>query len=1048
MRKTGICLMLTLLLCSILTAVPPVPQKHDGIEMQREFPSEIFQPNRTLRSPSNVPDSILVLRVQFTDRSFDLVPDYPDSLAHDYAYFDRLMFHLASYYNDVSHGNYQIIEADGTKHYTLWDEVFTLPHPIGYYGDEELTGLMLEDIVAASDAAIDFSQYDSFIIFHAGAGQEADLTGNNTNTLWTSFISRRSLQEELDPENDDFPGIATNDGMYIKEFVLCPETEWQPDNIPGETRVYGIYGVICHQFGHQVGLPTLFDNYSANGYSQGIGNFGLMGTGVWNADGFVPPLPCAWSRYYMGWDPNVITIEASQYDNELVFPLADDDTTPTIYKVMLSETEYFLVENRQQNPDGSIGTASGVPSFTFQLLPPDQQDYYPAGHPNAGEPKFNFMENTYYGCEWDFYLPGLGDSSTDGSGILIWHVDETVLFANFTPDFDLNAPNNDASHKGVDLEEADGTQHLDGPPVSMASYGSANDAYRAGNNTYFGKRINPETGATSLPTSESYYGGIRLAIRNMSASDSLMTFDVEYEWTLDSFYSGTSPYSASIVDFDEDGYNDVIYPIRDGKIFMWQFNQLAPNYPSTIDSIPHYYAYDESQNTFLFPCEDEDIDFSRLYVLNKDQEYYIQPFNDLVWAGPPVVNPDTDNTLRHLFLPFNHDSDQGCSIEVRKADYTQSTFIMHTNWQIATNLMLKDDVLSVIMRANEKYLLYQYDVQNLPEHEMFEMPDLPFSADLLSALQADINGDGADDYVVTTSDSLLYVFHQDAALFSGYPVEIPLAALSVPTIADVDGNGQLDILIGGENNFAIFNANGSSWSPHEAMSMPDTLGIASGVMAADLDGDGQCEIFGEMSRNRFGIWHSTSGNTWEMQRYYPVSFSERALSLPALASYQDDPAATENDYIFVSGDNGVVNRIELPSTFVQPVWNSAYGNLQRTASYTAATPANTLATEKTFIKNEVYFYPNPLSRIATGSVFGGAKREQVITLKLLTAVNTEVQVQVFDIAGNSVFTGTSLCDAYIPGAVFIDASALASGVYMATITAEGTTLTRKFAIEK
>lgn len=1047
MRKAGTCILLSILLCSILYAVPPVPEKTSGIDMPHIYPSENFTPQTPYRSPANLPDSILVLRVQFSDLSFNLEADYPDSLAHDYAYFDRLMFHLASYYKDVSHDTYQIIEDDGTKHYTLLDDVITLPNPIGYYGDEERTGQLASDVVAAVDNEIDFSAYDSFIIIHAGAGQEADVDGQNAGTLWTSFISRKSLQEELDPENDDFPGIATNDNTFIKEFVLCPETEWQPYNIPGESRFYSIYGVIVHQFGHQVGMATLFDNDSSNGSSQGIGNFGLMGTGVWNAGGFVPPLPCAWSRYYMGWEPDVVEIDASQYDNQITFPQADDQSTPKLYKINLSETEYFLLENRQQNPDGSIGATSGQPSFSFQLLPPDQQNYYPAGHPNAGEPKFNFMENTYYGCEWDFYLPGLGDSSTDGSGILIWHIDETVINANFTPDFALNSPNGNAQHKGVDLEEADATQHLDGLPLSMAAYGSANDAYRAGNNDYFGKRINPATGTTSLPTSESYYGGIRLAVTNISSSDSLMSFDVEFEWLLDSSYAGTSPFSASIVDFDEDGHNDVLYPIQDGKIFLWQFGELAPNFPATIDSIPHYYAYDEAQNTFIFPCQNEALSFSRLYVLNKDENYYIQPFNNLVWAGPPVVNPDTENQLQHIFLPFNFDGDAGSVIEIRQLDYSQDTNIS-SNWQIASNLILKENTLTVPMRTDDDYRLLRYDITDISTYSTITLDAIPRSTAILSALQADIDGDESDDFVITTADTMLFVYHQDGVLFNHFPVKIPLSALSIPSIADVDANGQLDILIGGENSFAIFNANGTFSAPYETMDMPDSLGIAAGITTVDIDDNGTCEIIGGMSRNRFGIWENTTGNTWELNRSYPVAFSERAMSLPVMASYQDTETIAAQDYIFVCGNNGVINRIPLANPVEQPVWSSAYGNLQRTASYLHPAPENSWETTKTFINKEIYFYPNPLSSVFTGSVSAGAKREKTITLKLLTAVNTEVHIQVFDIAGNIIFTGSSQCDAYIPGAIYIDASHLASGVYAAKIRGNGTTITRKFAIEK
>ena len=47
----------------------------------------------------------------------------------------------------------------------------------------------------------------------------------------STFLSRRSLQAGLDPENDDFPGIETNDDIYLTEFVIIAETEGQPNGV-------------------------------------------------------------------------------------------------------------------------------------------------------------------------------------------------------------------------------------------------------------------------------------------------------------------------------------------------------------------------------------------------------------------------------------------------------------------------------------------------------------------------------------------------------------------------------------------------------------------------------------------------------------------------------------------------------------------------------------------------------------------------------------------------------------------------------------------------
>ena len=166
---------------------------------------------------------------------------------------------------------------------------------------------MLPQIMAQIDAQVDFNNYGGLIIFHAGAGQESDIDAVNTTEIWSTFLTRKNLQATFDPENDNYPGFTTNDGAILNNILVVPEDEFQ-DYFPGDGQenasayLFSIYGVLAHQFGHLLGLPTLFDNDSGNGYSQGIGNWGLMGTGVWNANGYVPAQLCAYSRYLLGWE--------------------------------------------------------------------------------------------------------------------------------------------------------------------------------------------------------------------------------------------------------------------------------------------------------------------------------------------------------------------------------------------------------------------------------------------------------------------------------------------------------------------------------------------------------------------------------------------------------------------------------------------------------------------------------------------------------------------------------------------------------------------------
>ncbi|RLC50484.1 MAG: hypothetical protein DRH79_07600, partial [Candidatus Cloacimonadota bacterium] len=866
--------------------------------------------------------------------------------------------------------------------------------------------------------------------------------------IFTTFLSRRSLQAGIDPENDDYPGIEV-DGIFLKEFVIIPETENQPGIEPGDT-IYGLLGVLAHNFGHQMGLPTLFDNDDSNGVSYGIGGFGVMGTGVWIANSIVPPLPCAWSRYYLGWeDDNIVELNVSAENLELTFPTADDDLTPKLYKLNITEDEYFLIENRQQNPDGSTQIWSELDSlgnvialdpaasFTFPLVA--DQKYYP--YPNEDKPKFDYMVNSFSGSEWDFYLPGLGGYTNgvfDGSGILIWHIDENVINANFNPEFENNTVNADALHKGIDLEEASGIQYLDSNFYGYDSFfGSGYDSYRSDNNDYFGKRVYQNL--FRAPTAESYYGGIPLEIKNIGESGTIMSFTVEYEWALNASFIGENIYPASIINYYENNENEVMfYPMPDGHLYLWEADTLVVTFPRNIGLIPQLYAYDPYTQNLLIPSETDAVNICRLYTFNEIEETY-PIFIDKRWAASPVINTDNVNQNRAI-LPFINVNNEFGIIVTLDSDY--NILIEHeSDYKIASNLMLKENIVYFL---DEDWHLITMNLADLNE-ESVQLSIMGEKPEIWSALLADIDADGEDDVIVTAADSLLHVFNKDGSYLSGFPTEIPLQAISIPSIDDVDGNGYPDILIGGENNFAIFNKNGTVLSPSNQLSNPDSTYQAAGIIAVDLDEDGQKEIIGNMSRNRLCVWRNNNNNDYVMDRRYPISLGERSLSYPVIGNYNGNEM---NAYI--SSNNGVIFRNQLNmATNTTFGWIHEYGNLQRTASWQFSEPQGPVTSTKVFNKAETYFYPNPLSTTFSKAIDHGHEvADQTIILRITTQQNVDVDIKIFDIAANKIYANTVYCENGFASKVYIDASKMASGVYFAVLKAKGKVLKLKFAIEK
>ncbi len=473
------------------SAVPAFPGKQgplgprEGFSTARLNPEFALLPARGERIAIQAQGTynVLAIRAAFSDTPID----------SSSAYFNRLLFFLNQYWNQVTDGAVTIVP-------TLADSVFTLPHPMAYYGDDarfqERVVYLVRDLIGLADSTIDFRPYQSIVIFHAGQGQETDVRDNSRDQIWSAFATPKDFQTIL-PDSTGAVGIETNDliggSTYfrVKEAVILPEEESQ------DSRVFGMTGVTCHEFGHQLGLPDLYDtNPGQHGYNQGLGSWDIMAQGVWNANGFVPAGPCAWSRAFLGAiAPAPTTQDAGVTLAQLERPIG---AFPRIVQIPITQSEYYLLENRRQdlNDNGR---------FDFEDTNEDGQ--------------FDFYTDSYTGAEFDFFLPGSGA----GSGMLIYHVDEAKIAASLAD----NVVEDDTDRKGVDLVEADGIEDLDEAPTAFNG-GSPDDVFRR----FWRDRFTPDT----TPATEAY-GHVRTGISvtgigppdPAKAADSTMTFQVAFD---------------------------------------------------------------------------------------------------------------------------------------------------------------------------------------------------------------------------------------------------------------------------------------------------------------------------------------------------------------------------------------------------------------------------------------------------------------------------------------------------------------------------------------
>jgi M6 family metalloprotease-like protein len=448
------------------------------------------------RAPAMV--RAIAIMVAFSDTTFfghpgadvDPLPRSTQSeiyyAAHDSVFYDHLLGDVADYYAAVSGGRF-------TFSYTVHGEVVELAQPMAHYGDHPEDGeqpvVLAVDALAAADADIDFSQYDTVILIHAGAGEETDANNDSPEHIYSAYLGLEDFTEAVEDSVLAQPWLETDDhpeGEGVEHVLVLPECEYQ-DPGPGGSGLYGSLGVYCFELGLRLGMLSLFD-FTGND-SQGIGQFGLMGFGLWTAGGLLPPQPCAFNKVLMGWlEP--YRVEPAHGEEWTLYPSEFPADPQTCARVDLTGSEYFLIEYRLEDPDGNSDfsfpegdlNGDGAPNF----VDADQ----PGGVPPL-DAVFDPTTDTHerlVDAEWDFFLTG---SQGGGSGLLVWHVDEGVIRAVW--DAERNLFNGDPTRKSVDLEEADGIQDLDVRESSTYWLGAPVDTWKAEGNDRFGPETRPDT---------------------------------------------------------------------------------------------------------------------------------------------------------------------------------------------------------------------------------------------------------------------------------------------------------------------------------------------------------------------------------------------------------------------------------------------------------------------------------------------------------------------------------------------------------------------------
>ena len=268
------------------------------------------------------------------------------------------------YFHDQSHGQY-------TPTFDVVGPV-QLPDSLRYYGgntsgrgsDAKPGDMVLKACsIASTIDGVDFSLYDAnndgmldFVyVIYAGYGEsDSRVDSLIWPASWTMPSAVRSGKTSL-PSNAPsseytFQGKTITYYAYSSELnyynTIYRPTPGYSDSIPLRAGI----GVLCHEFGHVLGLPDYYDTNNGTNYDEFLtpGNWDIMDVGAYNEDGYVPPSYSPHERWWIGWDTPTLLKDTQNItlpaDNLTSLYLTRNRTAAS---ATTTDTIYYL-ENRQQ----------------------------------------------------------------------------------------------------------------------------------------------------------------------------------------------------------------------------------------------------------------------------------------------------------------------------------------------------------------------------------------------------------------------------------------------------------------------------------------------------------------------------------------------------------------------------------------------------------------------------------------------------------------------------------------------------------------------------
>lgn len=371
--------------------------------------------------PNLAPKGVVIL-ANFSNKSMQS--------SHTQAVFDELCNSLNCTVNDgyPSAGQYFADQSNGT--YRPQFDVFgpvTLSRNVAYYGtdkpgqdegdDQHATDAVVEACILANEQfTINWADYDSdsdgyvdFVyVIYAGKGQ-AD--GGTSETIWPHNWSVESARQS---------GYCTYTATQCKVGGKKLDNYAMSGEISGSS--LGGIGTLCHEFGHVMGLPDLYDTDYGTNYENNLtpNDWNIMDGGSYNGDGHCPPNYDPWEKDFFGWLTPInlgntgqnLTLYANGTENQQTYQI---NASGTYVGPTTSGLRYYI-ENRQAVGWDAPLTGHGLLIWKVNFNASAWENNAPNNSNTSGAPLYTVVSATGTKIGWDGSTDNCPKNPFPGSG--------------------------------------------------------------------------------------------------------------------------------------------------------------------------------------------------------------------------------------------------------------------------------------------------------------------------------------------------------------------------------------------------------------------------------------------------------------------------------------------------------------------------------------------------------------------------------------------------------------------------------------------------------